>query len=59
MSFPFTKQPDSMDCGPACLGMIAVSGDEIDLERLRYAARVANIAGYIEVELRGIKLITD
>jgi ATP-binding cassette subfamily B protein len=27
---------------------IAVSGDEIDLERLRYAARVANIAGYIE-----------
>jgi ATP-binding cassette subfamily B protein len=28
--------------------MIAVSGDEIDLERLRYAARVDNIAEYIE-----------
>ncbi len=27
---------------------IAVSDDEVDLERLRYAARVANIAGYIE-----------
>jgi ATP-binding cassette, subfamily B, bacterial len=23
MSFPFVKQPDSMDCGPACLKMIA------------------------------------
>ena len=23
MSFPFTKQPDAMDCGPACLCMIA------------------------------------
>ncbi|HBX47112.1 cysteine peptidase family C39 domain-containing protein [Limibacterium fermenti] len=23
MSFPFTRQPDAMDCGPACLSMIA------------------------------------
>jgi ATP-binding cassette subfamily B protein len=23
MSFPFVKQPDSMDCGPACLKMVA------------------------------------
>ena len=23
MSFPFTKQPDAMDCGPACICMIA------------------------------------
>ena len=23
MSFPFTKQPDSMDCGTACLSMIS------------------------------------
>ncbi len=23
MSFPFVKQPDAMDCGPACLKMIA------------------------------------
>ncbi len=21
--FPFIRQPDAMDCGPACLGMIA------------------------------------
>ncbi len=27
---------------------IAISDDEIDLERLRYAARVANIADYVE-----------
>ena len=23
MSFPFVKQPDAMDCGPACLKMVA------------------------------------
>ncbi|WP_141729127.1 cysteine peptidase family C39 domain-containing protein [Tannerella forsythia] len=23
MPFPFVKQPDAMDCGPACLTMIA------------------------------------
>lgn len=23
MSFPFTRQPDAMDCGPACLKMVA------------------------------------
>lgn len=23
MTFPFTKQPDAMDCGPACLRMVS------------------------------------
>lgn len=23
MSFPFFRQPDAMDCGPACLKMVA------------------------------------
>ncbi|NLA49371.1 MAG: peptidase domain-containing ABC transporter, partial [Bacteroidales bacterium] len=23
MSFPFVRQPDAMDCGPACLKMVA------------------------------------
>lgn len=36
MPFPFTKQPDSMDCGPACLGMIAEHyGKRYLLEHLR------------------------
>ena len=36
MSFPFTKQPDAMDCGPACLCMIAEHyGKRYDLENLR------------------------
>jgi len=34
--FPFTKQPDSMDCGPACLSMIfAYYGKRYTLELLR------------------------
>lgn len=34
--FPFYKQPDSMDCGPTCLRMVAkYSGKSISLERLR------------------------
>ncbi|MDD2622978.1 MAG: peptidase domain-containing ABC transporter [Bacteroidales bacterium] len=36
MSFPFTKQPDSMDCGPACLAMISeYYGKKYTLEYLR------------------------
>lgn len=48
MPFPFTKQPDSMDCGPACLRMVSeYFGKRYTLERLRYAVRAANIAEYI------------
>ena len=36
MSFPFIKQPDAMDCGPACLCMIAEHyGKRYALEHLR------------------------
>ena len=36
MPFPFTKQPDAMDCGPACLRMIAEHhGKRYTLEHLR------------------------
>jgi ATP-binding cassette subfamily B protein len=36
MQFPFTKQPDAMDCGPACLKMLAAyHGREYALEQLR------------------------
>jgi ATP-binding cassette subfamily B protein len=36
MSFPFYNQPDTMDCGPTCLRMIAkYHGRTISLEKLR------------------------
>ena len=36
MSFPYTHQPDSMDCGPACLRMIAqYYGKTYSLDMLR------------------------
>ncbi|WP_294079167.1 peptidase domain-containing ABC transporter [Proteiniphilum sp. UBA5384] len=36
MPFPFTKQPDSMDCGPACLSMVCEHyGKRYTLEHLR------------------------
>ncbi len=36
MSFPFIKQPDAMDCGPACLKMVAAHyGKTISFETLR------------------------
>jgi ATP-binding cassette, subfamily B, bacterial len=36
MSFPFVKQPDAMDCGPACLKMVAgYYRKSISLESLR------------------------
>ena len=35
-TFPFTKQPDAMDCGPACLGMVSEHyGKRYTLEHLR------------------------
>ncbi len=34
--FPLIHQPDSMDCGPACLGMIAqYYGKEYSLDGIR------------------------
>ena len=34
--FPFYKQPDTMDCGPTCLRMVAKHhGRSISLEKLR------------------------
>lgn len=36
MIFPFTKQPDAMDCGPACLRMVSEHyGKRYTLEHLR------------------------
>ncbi|MBP8959003.1 MAG: peptidase domain-containing ABC transporter [Bacteroidales bacterium] len=36
MSFPFVRQPDTMDCGPACLKMVAgYYGKNFSLENLR------------------------
>jgi ATP-binding cassette subfamily B protein len=36
MQFPFYRQPDSMDCGPTCLQMIAKHyGRAISLQTLR------------------------
>ena len=36
MFFPFTKQPDAMDCGPACLSMVSEHyGKRHTLEHLR------------------------
>ena len=35
-NFPFIHQPDAMDCGPACLGMIAKHyGKDYSLDGLR------------------------
>lgn len=37
--FPFIRQPDAMDCGPACLGMIAgYYGKEYDINGLRQSS---------------------
>lgn len=36
ISFPFTKQPDAMDCGPACLSMVSEHyGKDYSIEHLR------------------------
>lgn len=40
--FPFYSQPDSMDCGPSCLKMIAsFHGKEYSLDKLRHDAFIA------------------
>jgi ATP-binding cassette, subfamily B, bacterial len=39
MSFPFVRQYDAMDCGPACLSMVAAwYGKKINLETIRNKA---------------------
>lgn len=43
----FRKQKDSMQCGAACLQMIAVDDGEIDVKRLEQAAKIANIHDYV------------
>ncbi|WP_352421989.1 peptidase domain-containing ABC transporter [Proteiniphilum sp.] len=41
--FPLIYQPDSMDCGPACLGMIAKHyGRDYSLDRLRENSFIGN-----------------
>ncbi|MFN8291265.1 MAG: peptidase domain-containing ABC transporter [Chitinophagaceae bacterium] len=41
MSFPFYQQPDSMDCGPACLRMIAKHyGKNLPLQLLRARTQI-------------------
>jgi ATP-binding cassette, subfamily B, bacterial len=41
MSFPFYKQPDSMDCGPTCLRMLAKHyGRSISLQSLREKTQI-------------------
>jgi len=40
MKFPLYKQLDAMDCGPACLRMVAkYHGRSISLEYLRYKSQ--------------------
>ncbi len=41
MRFPFYKQPDTMDCGPTCLRMVAKHyGRNIPLQVLREKAQI-------------------
>lgn len=41
MSFPFYMQPDSMDCGPTCLRMVAKHyGKNISLQQLRERSQI-------------------
>lgn len=41
MSFPFTKQLDAMDCGPACLRMVAKEhGKSYSLQKLRELSHI-------------------
>lgn len=41
MAFPFYKQYDSMDCGPACLRMVAKHyNKDLSLQELRYKSQI-------------------
>ncbi|MBT1705426.1 peptidase domain-containing ABC transporter [Chryseosolibacter indicus] len=41
MAFPFVKQPDSMDCGPSCLSMVAkYYGRDFSLQELRNRSQI-------------------
>src|SRR5579872_3905722 len=41
MAFPFYRQPDSMDCGPACLQMVAAwHGRKYPLQLLREKVQI-------------------
>jgi len=70
MSFPFVKQYDAMDCGPACLGMIAAwYGKKISLETIRkkaYLTRegvsflgIKEAAGSLSMKAVGVKISFD
>lgn len=67
MSFPFYKQPDSMDCGPTCLRMLAkYYGRAISLNKLRSISEttregaslknIANAAEKIGFRTLGVKV---
>jgi ATP-binding cassette subfamily B protein len=56
MSFTFYKQHDSMDCGPACLKMIARHyGKQVDLEAVRQKTQI----GKEGVNMLGISEAAD
>lgn len=61
MTFPFYKQPDTMDCGPTCLRMVAKHyGKGISLETLRSKTQVGkegvNLLGISEAaEILGFR----
>jgi ATP-binding cassette subfamily B protein len=51
MKFIFYKQPDTMDCGPTCLRMVAkYYGKNISLQTLREKTQI----GKVGVSLLGI-----
>ncbi len=42
MNYPFLKQPDSMDCGPACISMVAKHyGKDFSLDTLRKTCHIS------------------
>ena len=56
MFFKFIKQPDAMDCGPACLSMVAkYYGKDYNVERLRKQSFI----GRDGVSLLGISRAAD
>lgn len=56
MSFPFVRQFDSMDCGPACLKMILESyGSKIHLETIRKMCNISKNG----VSLKSISLAAE